>query len=513
MSKNLELMNMDIPFGYINSPVAQASMWGIDYAYEWQKAIWLACWKAWSNVVCLTCNESGKTRVVVPVLALSWAAAFPGSTVVITSKSEDQITQQLWPSLKNMAKVANWDVSGSEITAPVVVPHVPGSKIYTRVTKEGTRFEGYHNNLWPTRDGDKIVGPLLIIADEAKSISDDIFDAIERCNPCVRLYISSTGDDSGALWDSWNDESGIWTKSYKLNDVHHEFKIPWTKCPHLYENPDIREKKEALIKQRGHNDPFVCSNLLAEFFRGGTYMCFESSDLQKVQECMSGMREKMSGHRIAFCDLSSGGDELTFGLREGNYIHPFIAWHHDGTVAPEDTARRYIKLFNQYKLRPSEISADSGGVGKEIINQLHKMGWPIKRITSNNAPKDKASFVDRYTEAHWELKSILQQNVLILPRDQKLLNQMRLRRFVRKNSDENKIKTESKEDSRKKRGEDSPDRLDTLIYLCENLEPYKVEENLTFKNRCPTVKDFFDSIKNGENDNEHSIKDSMPTFY
>ena len=499
-------------FGMLNSPVAQAHSWGIDHSYEWQKAVWMSCWSAWRNCVVLTHNESGKTKIVVPVLALSWAAAFPGSTVVITSKSDDQISQQLWPTISNMAKGSNWNISSNTIKAPSVMNGVPGSEIYTRVTKEGTRFEGYHNASW-YQNGKEILSPLLIIADEAKSISPDIFEAIERCNPCVRLYISSTGDDSGDLYDAWNDDTGIWTKGHTLNNKWIEFKIPWTMSPHLYENESVRKKKEYEIKKRGKTDPFICSNLLAEFFRGGSYMVFDDNDLQKASEAMNGIRPKMNGYRCAYCDLSSGGDELTFGVRDGNYVYPLTTWHHDGTVAPEDTAKRYINLFKRYKLRPREIAADSGGSGKEIVNQIHKMGWPIRRVTYNYAPRDKKAFVDRYTELHWELKSILQTSNIILPKDSELLKQMRIRRYIRRNSDENRVKTEPKEDARKKRTEKSPDRLDTIVYLCDNMESYKVPDNYNPQHTCPTPEEFFEKLKNEANGLLSDESGTMPSYY
>ena len=83
---------------------------------------------------------SGK---VVPIAALAFAAAFPGSQTVITSYSKDQIEEQLAPAIKAMARLQGWNVTADRITAPPV-DGLPGSTILFRVTKEGERFEGYH---------------------------------------------------------------------------------------------------------------------------------------------------------------------------------------------------------------------------------------------------------------------------------------------------------------------------------------------------------------------------------
>jgi len=500
---------LPIEFSMENSPVIQARLWApVMQAYPWQNAVFDACWRPGAQVACRTCNESGKSSFEVPVLSLSFAAAFPGSQTVITSASEDQIKEQLWPAIRAMAVTRKgWIVTSNKITAPSIDGIIPGSTIIIRVTKQGSRFEGYHVRKYTAADGREVFGPLMIISDEGKSVHPEIYEAIERCNPTVELRISTTGEDSGDFYDSCMNTDGLWTTGWDWNGEHHDFVIPWTKCPHLLFGKTY-ERKKALLAKLGQDHPTVCSILLAEFFRAGTRMVFQDTDMTAVKHCMAGLTPRIKGHKQAFCDFSGGGDELTFQYREGNYIHPIVAWHRSGSIAPSVEADKYIMLFKQAGFSVGEastqIAGDNGGLGAGIISEMSKKSWNIKRINPNVKAKDEMQFVDRYAEWHWDLKELIQDQMLIIPNDKILLEQMRLRRYLMKNTEDNKVRIEPKDDARKNRREKSPDRLDTLVHLCRNMEDMPKMSELA--NPCPktgTVKEFWDKqAKFKESENE-----------
>ena len=423
-------------------------------------------------------HNSGKSSVFVPILAAAWASAFPGSQVVITSRSIDQITEQLWPALRGIANKYKWQASADKIQLPSV-DGLPGSTIILRVTNQGDRFEGYHNRVHEDNKNNRRFCPLLMIADEAKGISEDIFLAIERCNPCVTVYVSTTGEDSGSFYESRMNASGLWTTGHTFHGKHYDFEIDWLQCPHLRVGR-TRLRKEALIDRFGMNSPEVMSILLAKFFRAGEHMVFGGADIAQMRKCMSGMVPLVAGRKKGFCDFSGGGDELTFGWREGNFINPIVAWRNDTDVAPSVTADKYIRAFKAAGFDEEDardIAGDNGGLGAQIISQLHEKKWPIVRVNPNKDPRNKADFVDRYSEMHWEFKKLVENGELSLPNDPVLLEQSAKRRYVKRNADDNKIKVEPKKaaKARSKGREPSPDRLDTVIHLCEGVERFGVE--------------------------------------
>ena len=353
----------DLPpalFRDYNSPVATWREFMAIQPYDWQYAGWSACWNYGAQVAIRTCNEAGKSGYFVPVLASAWAVGFPGGMCVITSSSEDQLGEQLWPVLKLIANKKKWRTYGTTVELPSVDGVLPGSKIICRVTKEGERFEGYHSKLYPDKDDVERFCPLMTIFDEAKSIKQTIFDAGERCNPAVELYISTTGDDSGNFHDACMSED--WVTGYEWQGKYYKFAIPWEQCPHLYEDPITYKRKMALINRLGRDHPFIVSNLYAGFFRSGTYQVFTDADIRAAQDAMSQNRPHIGKSKRAWCDFSGGGDELTFGVRNGNYIHPIVGWNRSGHVAPSDEADAYIRLFKQFELNSQQIYGDNGGM-------------------------------------------------------------------------------------------------------------------------------------------------------
>jgi len=495
-------------FTWINHPIAQLAQWKMFHPYGWQAAILNACWEYGARVPVRTCNGSGKSSYVIPILAASWCAAFPGSTVVITTASLAQGELQLWPVIQNLAASVGWQTSARKISAPKIDPIVPPAQIALRVTNSAENFEGFHEKAYVGTNDIVYPAPLLIIADEAKSIDPKIFTAIKRCQPSVILYVSTTGEDNGAFYDACMNNNGLWQTEGTWNGTTYPFIIPYTQCPHIM-NTRIRQDAEADIAEKGRTDPDVCSMWLADFYRGGTHMVFNDSDMKAVRLAMSGLTAKRGKTRKAFCDFSGGRDELTFGLREGNFIHPIVAWTNDQGVAPEITAKKYIALFDHHHLKPSEVYGDNGGLGSQIINSIHNQNFPMVRVNANQKPRDTASYIDRYTELHWEFKQLLHDGNIILPEDAVLIEQMRLRRYVRKNYDENKIKTEPKQDARKNRGEHSPDRLETVVELCRNMETFSRNSPSRPDTTCGTPKDWWEQHKK---DQEHKDEPESATF-
>ena len=489
----------DLPpalFRDYNSPVATWREFLPIEPYPWQYALWSACWVYGAEVSMATCNEAGKSAYTVPVLAAAWAAGFPGSQAVITSSSDDQLQEQLWPSLKLIASKRGWKTAGTTVTLPSVDGVLPGSKIICRVTKEGGRFEGYHNRVYPDAEGNPRFCPLLMIFDEAKTIKPPIFLAGERCNAAVSLYISTTGDNTGDFHDSFDDENRVTGAEWQ--DEWFDFYITWEMCPHLYKDPLTFKKKTALIKKMGRNHPFIKSNLFAEFIEGGTHKVFSEADISAALRAMNEPRQKIGRNRKGFCDFSGGGDELTFGYREGNWIDEIMAWNREGHVAPSDEGKKYARLFKQKGLSSDELFGDNGGLGAGIISEIEKNGFSLTRMNANQKARDKDQYVDRATEMYWEYKQALHDGIIILPNDPIIIKQMKLRRYVMKNTEDNKIRLEPKEEARKKRGEKSPDRLETIVNLVDGMESMPTVMELKRGHvRTGVPAEYFKNIQNG----------------
>lgn len=185
-----------------------------------------------------TPNGSGKSSYIIPTLALGWLAYYPKGKVVITSADGKQLDGQVMPAIEShRSKFDGWRFIEREIHTPT------GGMLVAFTTDEAGRAEGWHK----FNDEE---GPLLIICDEAKSIPEDIFDAIDRCTFNGLLLTSSPGKMSGTFYDSQMDDSQKFIRvSVGLKD-----------CPHIGQ-----DKIDRIIAKHGASSPFTRSALHGEF--------------------------------------------------------------------------------------------------------------------------------------------------------------------------------------------------------------------------------------------------------
>src|ERR1700677_773514 len=160
--------------------------------YHWQEEVlsWFDTWPRGrvKGALC-TPNGAGKSERVVASLALWWLAVHPRGKVVITTRDSKQLDNQVFPAIRrHEGKFPGWKFVNRHITTPT------GGRVVLFTTDEPGRAEGWHKE-------DDALGPLLIIVDEAKSVPDLIFQAIDRCTYNALLYVSSPGLKTGRFYD------------------------------------------------------------------------------------------------------------------------------------------------------------------------------------------------------------------------------------------------------------------------------------------------------------------------
>lgn len=459
-------------------PVSQASMWVPERMYKWQMDILYDLMVLGARVSVVTPNESGKTSVLLPVFGLSFMAAFPGAQVVSTAGVERQIKENLWPVLKqSLRRYPKWRiVDDLEITAPGV-RGMPGSTWKAFSTKDPDAAEGFHSRWYRDEDGVIRYAPLAVIIDEAKSFdNDDMFRAFQRCSPDVWLVISTPGEDTGPFYDCFHEARGNPWKAHEIG---------WHDCPHLREGFKLKERQEE-IARLGENHPYILSWVFGKFFRKGAKYVFD--DTEKVRFAMAGLIRRIRGPVKVALEFSGGGDEQVLGWRVGNEIMPLEVYRESDTTVLGD---KFIDRFRDLGVKPEDITADNGGLGKPCIDYLERKGWlGIRRYTNNAKARDDKQFKSIAAEDHFEMRFRLSQGALRMPKDNKLETQMRRRRYEMPNDDSNRIRLEPKDKGRN-RGEGSPDRLDTCAMLVSSMTPLareleEAERKAGTLTRCPT---------------------------
>ena len=282
----------------------------------------IACNK---KVAIKACNGAGKTSFLLVPVILWWLAKFPRSKCVVTTASWAQMVSQVQGYLaKYKEKLGrDWRVTKDGIESP------NGSRCIFRSTNDAGRFEGEHG----TEEE-----PLLIIADEAKSIDQTIFQAIDRCTYQRLLLMSSTGEMFGEFFDAFDKDLGFKCFTITIDD-----------CPHL----DIEGKKREFFTKYGEGHPLTRSALYAEFMGDDELTAAAKPIKQKfLSRCyLSGAIQITRTDRAAFCDFAAGGAENVFCLREGNIFKTLEAWREKDTMS---AATKSLQLFEENKLTPAQ---------------------------------------------------------------------------------------------------------------------------------------------------------------
>jgi hypothetical protein len=295
-----------------------------------------------------SCNEGGKTKRVICAAILWHLRTFPRGHVITTSGSHRQIKDQLSPALHAYeSRFPDWTF----FRTPRIETRNAQCFWEGFSTDEGGKFEGHHAG-GPDE-------PLLIIVDEAKTVKDDIFEAIERCKPTRLLIASSPGYAEGEFY-----------RSHTTRAKYYETIVQRAaECPHW-----TREEIERMREKWGEGHALYRSMVMAEFMES---VADAVIDLKSLEDLMARPPiPKRAGRDPsqfkAFCDFawSGNGDESVLALRDGNVITLEKTFRADNLHA---VAGRFVAAFIRLGLKPWQIDGDEGGGGKLRIVCEHSL--------------------------------------------------------------------------------------------------------------------------------------------
>lgn len=395
-----------------------------------------------------TCNGAGKTTMLIPTAVLAFMTFYPRAKVVITSGVERQVRAQVFPALLAcQRRLAGWKFNDTQIDAP------NGSVAIGFATNDGGRFEGWHGNKNPLYDLLQHDGPLLIVVDEAKSVKQPIYDAIDRCTYQAMLWASSCGGSSGEFFNSH-------TKTARFHATHH---IAARHCPHA-----DHAKNAELIAKRGKDDRLVRSKVFAEFMGGVEGACIQRP---WVERCIATPPKHQPGQPRWFLDFAAGGDENVIAECNGNRLRIVAAWRERDTMR---ACGQFIDHFRRLGLGQDTVAThvrgDEGGLGKVMLHRLREIGWHVQGVHNGAKPRSK-DYKNLAAEMWWEASKRFERGAFIVDGIDDLTVAQLTGRLGYTPSD-GVMEIESKEDMRE-RGEDSPDRADALVGAAA--EPMAVE--------------------------------------
>lgn len=386
-------------------------------------------------------NGSGKSKNLGAPCGVWGSMEHASGVTVLTTASGKQLDKQSAKYINAIARQVNryhggelWRIQYRNLKFQPI-----DSDIEMFATDEPGQAEGWH----PKVDG----GYFAILVDEAKTVSEEIFSALQRCNGCTRrLDYSSPGQPAGHFYE-------------KCTGGHWMFRrVTAYDCPHI-----LKSEIDEVIRTYGENSPLTRSIIHAEFtsLDGNLVLTWE-----KINRCIRQAAEGVIEHKPternrAGLDLamSAGGDESVISIWNGNKMldqHCF----READLEPE--VDKIIGYFKQYNLRGEDVVADAGGLGKPIISRLKARGYNVTPYYAQSPPRTTAgkNFASRGTEAWHHFGRLVEESEVILKDDAVLKNQLANRYY--RATGQGKIVLESKREA-KAAGHPSPDRADAAV--------------------------------------------------
>jgi len=401
-------------------------------------------------------NSSGKDNFVIALFSVWFALTGQENYVVGTSSSFEQVKHQTEPHIRRFADAINTNF-GERYFYSTQFLHIIkkwNAKIRLFATNDAGRAEGSH----PYGKG-----KMALIINEAKSIDEDIFSAIERCEGFSHwLEISSPGGSSGHFFESAK-RAIQYPAPVQLGKYYYR-KITAFDCPHIPKSY-IDDKRERL----GEESPLYKSSILAEFSD------VESDNIIKrtwVDACLAAAIP-FNGNDIGIgLDLAGGGDENAAFVRKGNrIIHKFFFTQKDTTITSDAIDRELAP----WKDGEYTFNADNGGIGQGIVDVLVKKGWRIIRRNNQSPAFKKNEFTNLGAEMWYHVKRLIERKDIHIPAAiPKLVEQLTTRSCLGLESTQGRVALESKKEARAK-GRPSPDRADAFVLCFYSYRPEKAQ--------------------------------------
>jgi hypothetical protein len=364
------------------------------------------------------------------------------SVTILTTASGKQLDKQAAKYINIIANQVN-RFHGGELWK-IQYRHLEFLPLQSDVEMFATDTAGQAEGWHPKVDD----GYFAILVDEAKTIEEEIYEALTRCKGCLRrMDYSSPGNQSGHFYKVFT--GGNWRSR----------RVTAFDCPHITK-AEIQETFDTY----GEQSPITRSTIYAEFANmDGTLVM----SLDKIQRCHRQAREGLipfrPGKRRAGLDLalSAGGDESVLSIWEGNKQIGQEVFRYDD-LEPE--VNHIIKLFEKWELKSENVNADAGGLGKPILQRLRDRGHPVKWYRAGDPPKNPQhakNFASTGTAAWFSFGKLVEECEVILLDDKVLTHQL-ANRYYKQAARDAKTVLEGKREARAN-GHGSPDRADAAI--------------------------------------------------
>lgn len=161
---------------------------------------------------------------------------------------------------------------------------------------------------------------------------------------------------------------------------------------------------------------------------------------------------------IKGCDFGAGGDNSIIASRRGGYFYPFKR----NNTQDSNELIEWVKN-NFYQNEADALFGDVIGIGWAVMGTLRKDlgGHKVRSVDSRSKAKREDRYFNKRAEMFWNLREQFENNLISIPDDENLIDQLSVIRKLEDNR--GRIKINKKEEIKKEleKGR-SPDEADAM---------------------------------------------------
>jgi phage terminase large subunit len=482
-----------------------------DNPWSMQEQIIDAVFK-YPTVAVKSCNAVGKTfiasRCVVAFLSLK-----PGSIVITTAPTWRQVKDVLWREIRTCIKTSSFKLTDAQVNQ-VGLDVADDWFAVGLSTTNAEKFFGYHAD------------DVLVVIDEASGVEEQIYVGVDAVTPNRNAHVLMIGNPTnpdGRFGDSFNGQQSKLVKKFTISafdspnfvannirtvdqllevfsppdDVDVLDHMMGVRDSLILPNPNLIEPTTAYRRylQWGPESPEWESLIMGEFPSQAERsliplnLIYKSIDVWKQMDYIDKLKTKdpkawneykkhpewsidTTGELNYGLDVARyGTDKTVLFAKRGGFVQPAQVWAKLDTVI---TAQRVVDSLSIEDWN-AVIKVDDTGVGGGVTDNLQHMAADNPNYHYRTIPVNFGAgtafplkFFNIRAEMFWNLRQQFIKHTIAIPDDDDLRQELAAIRFEMVGKDNQIIKIEAKDDTKKRLGR-SPDRADALALAFFNM--------------------------------------------
>ena len=418
-------------------------------------------------------NGSGKDWAAARAM-LWWLETRPESKALTLGPTQRQVEEIVWQEMREAYAAAADVLSGRMLKSAYRIEE--GRFALGFSTNNALNIQGFHSD------------QLLVVVTEAHAMPQLHMDAIKRLQPDRLLLVGNALSRDGEFYVS----------HHAKRNFYHRIAISAFDTPNFTGEDGGRrgmitpEYVEEYAADYGEDHPLYAASVLAQFpdslddsliGREAVESAMERGEGDCHSEQSAAEPRNLSGadpveDERSPRDVSTpprapfnmtnpnepvyiGVDVARFGfdksaicVRQGERVLSVQSYERMDTMRLVFEVRRAVRAWNA-----DAVFVDEGGVGGGVVDRLRELGAPVYGVHFGGAAQRPTRFFNRRSEIFWELRRLLNDALITLPRDEELAGQLLGLRYDVSSSGQ--VRLEGKPEMRK-RGMPSPDKADAL---------------------------------------------------